>query len=134
MKHFKNFSVFTLVVVFLFSQGVSKANGQSYSDEDPNKKIIKNGLLGAATGAIASSASGGKAGKGALIGAGTNVIGGALLDSLTAPSQPQPQPVYYQQAPPQYSNQNYSQSQPKKKIIRKYDNDGHVVSEEEVWE
>ena len=105
--------------------------------EDPNRKIIKSGLLGAGVGAISASASGGSAGKGALIGAGTNVIGGALLDSLMSPSQPQQQPVYYQQAPMQqqsYSNQGYTTSQPKKKIIRKYDNDGNVVSEEEVWE
>jgi len=104
--------------------------------------------LGAGTGAIASSASGGNAGKGALIGAGTNVIGGALLDTLTGPSQPVPQPqtVYYQKAPQQqyqqyppqqqsYANQgNVSNTQLKKKIIRKYDSDGHVVSEEEIWE
>ncbi len=120
--------------------------------EDPNKKILKQGLLGAGTGAIAAGASGGNAGKGALIGAGTNVIGGALLDTLTTPSQPQrPQTVYVQQAPPppqyqqypaQYSNQNQgyvnqsssTTSQPKKKIIRKYDSDGNVISEEEVWE
>jgi hypothetical protein len=112
---------------------------QQPPQEDPNKKIIKSGLLGAGVGAISASASGGSAGKGALIGAGTNVIGGALLDSLMSPSQPQQQPVYYQQAP-QYSNQSYSNqgytstSQPKKKIIRKYDNDGNVISEEEVWE
>ena len=104
--------------------------------EDPNKKIIKSGLLGAGVGAISASASGGSAGKGALIGAGTNIIGGALLDSLTGPSQPKPQPVYYQQQQPTYyQNQQYqSSSQPKKKIIRKYDSDGNVVSEEEVWE
>lgn len=119
--------------------------------EDPNKKILKQGLLGAGTGALASSMSGGNAGKGALIGAGTNVIGGALLDTLTTPSQPAPQPqrVYYQQAPQQqyqqypqqqqsYANQgnqgNVSNTQLKKKIIRKYDSDGHVVSEEEIWE
>jgi hypothetical protein len=109
--------------------------------EDPNKKILKSGLLGAGTGAIAASASGGKAGTGALIGAGTNVIGGALLDTLTTPSQPQyaqPQPVYYQQAPPpQYYQQQggyQQQSAPKKKIIRKYDSEGNVVSEEEVYE
>ena len=106
--------------------------------ENPNSKILKSGLMGAGVGAISAGASGGSAGKGALIGAGTNVIGGALLDTLFAPSQPQQQPVYYQQAPvqqQQYSNQGYtSSSQPKKKIIRKYDNDGNVVSEEEVWE
>ncbi|HTL71366.1 MAG TPA: hypothetical protein VL404_08765 [Candidatus Eisenbacteria bacterium] len=116
--------------------------------ENPNNKILKQGLLGAGVGAISASASGGKAGKGALIGAGTNVIGGALLDSLmgSGPQQQQPQPVYYQPAP-QYPNQGYAQqgyynqqapttsgTQPKKKIIRKYDSDGNVVSEEEVWE
>ena len=50
-----------------------------------NSDILKDGLLGAATGAISAEASGGKAGKGALIGAGVNVVGGALLDSITAP-------------------------------------------------
>ncbi len=115
---------------------------QQPPQEDPNKKIIKNGILGAGVGAISASASGGSAGKGALIGAGTNVIGGALLDSLMSPSQPQQQqPVYYQQQPvyqqqpqQQYSSNQYSSTQPKKKIIRKYDSDGKVVSEEEVWE
>lgn len=107
---------------------------QQPPQENPNTKILKQGLLGAGTGAIASSASGGDAGKGALIGAGTNIIGGALLDTLMTPSQPKPQPVYYQQQPT-YSNQyQQSSNQPKKKIIRKYDSDGNVVSEEEVWE
>jgi hypothetical protein len=102
--------------------------------EDPNKKILKQGLLGAGTGAIAASASGGKAGTGALIGAGTNVIGGALLDTLTGPSQPQAsQPVYYA-PPPQYANQGAPAQQPQKRIIRKFDKEGHVVSEEEVWQ
>jgi hypothetical protein len=106
--------------------------------EDPNKKILKQGLLGAGTGAIAASASGGKAGKGALIGAGTNIIGGALLDTLTTPSQPQP--VYYQQPPPQQAPSSYYQqapattTQPKKRIIRKYDAEGNVISEEEIYE
>ncbi len=52
--------------------------------EDPNKRIIKQGLIGACVGAISAEASGGKAGPGALIGAGTNVIGSALLELLTA--------------------------------------------------
>jgi hypothetical protein len=120
---------------------------QQPPQEDPNKKIIKQGLLGAGVGAISASASGGKAGKGALIGAGTNVIGGALLDTLMGPSttqQPQPvyvqqqQPVYqqYQQPAPSYQqNSGYtSTTQPKKKIVRKFDKDGNVISEEEVWE
>ncbi len=114
--------------------------------EDPTKKILKQGLLGAGTGAIAASASGGKAGTGALVGAGTNVIGSALLDYLSSPSQPQ-QPTYYQQ-PSQgyYQQQQQPQSYygtpqktttsttPKKKIIRKYDAEGNVISEEEVYE
>lgn len=120
---------------------------QQPPQEDPNKKIIKSGLLGAGVGAISASASGGKAGKGALIGAGTNVIGGALLDTLMGPSTTQQQqPVYvqqpqYQYQQPQYQQTQYQQqpssysgSQPKKKIVRKFDKDGNVISEEEVWE
>ena len=119
------------VFVGLLTVPVSYAGGQDYSgNEDPNKKILKQGLLGAGVGAISAGASGGKAGTGALIGAGTNVIGGALLDSLTGSSQPQQQPVYYQTAPAGYQ----TGTQPRKKIIRKYDADGHVISEEEVWE
>lgn len=117
---------------------------QQPPQEDPNKKIIKQGLLGAGVGAISAGASGGNAGKGALIGAGTNVIGGALLDTLFSSPQSQPQPVYVQQAPQAYyPNQGYANPQlgastntsntPKKKIIRKFDSDGNVVSEEEVW-
>lgn len=108
---------------------------QQPAAEDPNKKILKQGLLGAGVGAISASASGGKAGKGALIGAGTNVIGGALLDSLMGPSQPaQPQPVYVQQ-PVYQQQQAYQQpTTAKKKIIRQYDSQGNITSEQEVWE
>jgi len=51
--------------------------------------VVRNGLMGAATGAIASSASGGKAGKGALIGAGAGIAGGLLADMFSSHSQPQ---------------------------------------------
>lgn len=105
---------------------------QQAPQEDPNKKILKSGLLGAGTGAIASSVSGGKAGTGALVGAGTNVIGGALLDTLMSPSpQPQYQQPYY---PPVQYSQQAQQPTPTKKIIRKYDAEGRVVSEEEVYQ
>lgn len=113
--------------------------------EDPNKKIIKQGLLGAGVGAISAGASGGKAGQGALIGAGTNIIGGALLDTLTAPSKPQqaqPPQGYYQQAPQgyyQYTPQQQTQTQSSgqtapspKRVIRKYDESGRLIYEEEI--
>ena len=120
-------------------------NGQEYYEEPPQEsgtsKVIKQGLLGAGTGALASGMSGGNAGKGALIGAGTNVIGGALLDMMTQPSQPkrvyrkaparqQPQaPVRIQQPGDGTVGTGTSQ----KKIIRKYDDNGKVISEEEIY-
>jgi len=104
--------------------------------QSQSTNILKQGLMGAAVGGISAGASGGKAGKGALIGAGTSVIGSALLETLSGGGQQQqaPQPVYYQQAPQQQSYDYPSSNQPKKKIIRKYDSDGNVVSEEEVYE
>lgn len=83
------------------------------AQDDSSKKVLKQGILGAVTGAVAADQSGGKAGKGALIGAGTSVIGGAVLDTVfgsgqqSAPAQqqpvyaPQPQqaPVYAPPAP-----------------------------------
>lgn len=78
-----------------------------FADSD-SRGILKEGLLGAATGAVAAGASGGKAGKGALIGAGVNVVGGALLDTMTEPSHPQQvqqvQTVPVQQVPVQSIN------------------------------
>jgi hypothetical protein len=112
------------------SQPVYVPSPQQSAQAEQNKKILKQAVLGAATGAIAAEASGGKAGTGALVGAGTNVLGGALFDMLTAP-QPQ------QTAPPQYApyvDQWRQENQGKKKIVRKYDSNGNVVSEEEVWQ
>ena len=81
---------------------------------DQNTDIIKNGLLGAGVGAISAEASGGKAGKGALIGAGVNVIGGALLNFFTGSSASlSSQPAYYPQQPvyvqPTYTQPIYAQ-------------------------
>ena len=119
---------FCLVLVLGLSVKAQAGGSDPYGNEDPNKKILKSGVVGAATGAVAAGASGGKAGKGALIGAGTNVIGGAVLDVLTTSPQPRPQPVYA--APPS----GYPEQTKTKHVIRKYGPDGKVVSEEEVWE
>lgn len=129
--------------------------------ESSTSKVLKQGLLGAGTGALASGMSGGNAGKGALIGAGTNIIGGALLDAITQPA-PQPKRVYRRSAPPQqypqqgyqqqYPQQQYPQQQPQqryqqqtvaadssevgtgqKRVIKKYDENGKLISEEEIY-
>jgi len=70
------------------------------------------------------------------VGAGTNVIGGALLDTLMTPSQPQQQ-TYYAPPPPQqgyYQSYPTQQQQPQKTIIRKYDAEGNVIEEKEVYQ
>ncbi|MCX5667962.1 MAG: glycine zipper family protein, partial [Candidatus Omnitrophica bacterium] len=133
-------------------------DGQEYYEEEPpqestGSKVIKQGLLGAGTGAIASGMSGGSAGKGALIGAGTGVIGGALLDMMTQPSQPrrvyrraparqQPQQAVRVQQPQASARvQQPGDDEPeaavtgtsRKKVVRKYDDSGKVVSEEEIY-
>lgn len=99
------------------------AQTQAAAQNEATKKIIKQGIVGAATGAIAAEASGGKAGTGALIGAGTNIIGGALLDVLTAP---QPQQTQYAPYVDQWNQQNPGPS----RVVRKYDSNGNVISEE----
>jgi len=115
------------------------------AQESSTQKVLKQGLLGAGTGAIASGASGGNAGTGALIGAGTGIIGGALLDAITQPSQPKK--VYRKKKPvQQYQTQVVQQPQniqvqeeqvgaegSKKKIVKHYDASGKLVSEEEIY-
>jgi hypothetical protein len=87
------------------------------------------GIIPAAgVGAFSAGASGGKAGTGALIGAGTNIIGGALLDTLLAPQQPAAQ--YYSG----YSGYSAAPAATAhKKIVRHYDANGKIVSEEEYY-
>jgi len=131
---------------------------QEYYEEPPqessSQKVLKQGLLGAGTGAIAAGASGGKAGEGALIGAGTGIVGGALLDMLTQPPQQQsPRRVYrrpqqqsqpyqqqYQAKPQTAASQNIQVQDEvagseggKKRVIKKYDPAGKLISEEEVY-
>lgn len=114
-------------------------SGEYYYEEPPQEsgtsKILKQGLLGAGTGAIAAGASGGDAGKGALIGAGTSVIGSALLDTISQP-QSQRRGRVYRKIPrqkTQVQEEEAATEAGRKKIIRKYDENGKVVSEEEIY-
>ena len=69
--------ILSIMVVFPVDQSLA---GSSSSD------ILKQGLLGAGSGAVGGAASGAKGGnlwKGALAGAGVNIVGGALLDSIS---------------------------------------------------
>lgn len=63
--------------------GLSFWGAQAYADDNA-VEIIRQSLLGAGVGAISAEVSGGKAGTGALVGAGSNVIGGALIQLLSA--------------------------------------------------
>ena len=72
--------VIAVLVIFLATSSFSYARGKSSGD------LLKEGLLGAGSGAVGGLASGAKGGdvwKGALAGAGVNIVGGALLDSIT---------------------------------------------------
>lgn len=77
-----------VICLILLSALVALIVAPAMTAEDATKKIIKQGLVGAATGAVASEVSGGKAGKGALVGAGTSIIGGALVDVLMPEQTP----------------------------------------------
>ena len=93
-----------LLAQLVFSWPLPKVEAEDYytTQDEQNKKVLKQGLMGAGVGAIASGTSGGNAGKGALIGAGTNVIGSALIDTLTSsPSAPPPPQVQYVQQSPE---------------------------------
>lgn len=93
---------------------------------DGNTQILRQGLLGAGVGAISAGASGGKAGTGALVGAGTQVIGGALLDTLfSAPSRP----ASYAYGPSGYS---YPAIPAGHRLVRTYDSAGNLIAEQVV--
>jgi hypothetical protein len=72
--------VVTLAVISIFAAGAAFAN-QDACAADGNIVVLRQGLLGAGTGGRGDAVW-----KGALIGMGVNVVGGALLDILTTPS------------------------------------------------
>lgn len=88
------------------------------------KSALRSGLAGAVTGAIASTASGGKMGKGALVGAGVGAVASLLQGIFNAPAPQaitEPAPYFVEERPQHPSGQ---------RIVRFYDKDGHLVSEE----
>lgn len=109
----------------------------TYSSAAPSstrssQNILKQGLLGAGVGALSAEGSGGKAGTGALIGAGTQIIGGALMTLLTEPSGASA-PVYAAPIPMNRAVPSSSNPPTSKRIVRHYDTAGNLVSEEEFW-
>jgi len=76
-KLFAGLSIVTFAVSFLFVAPVTCA-------AEDGSDVLKQGLLGAGAGAVGGWASGAKSKnvwKGALAGAGVNVVGNAILDS-----------------------------------------------------
>lgn len=129
----------------------------AYDDDDGGDSAsnalggaVMGGLLGGGLGAAIGSASG-NAGKGALIGAGIGAVGGTLMKANEEKQRRQQKADdYYYEEPPRAYPQQYQAQQPvqmqsvntdtglpagaqiKKKVVRKYDAEGNVVSEEEV--
>jgi len=72
--------IVVVLVMFLAVSSIVFARGKTSGD------LLKEGLLGAGSGAVGGLASGAKGGdvwKGALAGAGVNIVGGALIDSIS---------------------------------------------------
>lgn len=103
------------------------------SSTSSSQNILKQGLLGAGVGALSAEGSGGKAGTGAMIGAGTQIIGGALMTLLTEPAGPSA-PVYAAPIPAGRTPYARSAQPTSKRIVRHYDTAGNLVSEEEFWD
>ena len=122
MKKFKRKAIYVIALLFALDSLGAFAYGQ---DDDNTRNVLKQGLLGAGVGAISSGASGGNAGQGALIGAGTNVIGSALLDAITGPSSSSssrrsapPDDYYYADSPQDYYYEEPPQESGTSKVLK----------------
>ena len=100
--------VFLIITVFL-----AGLVPQSLAQDTSAMELLRAGLLGAGSGAVGGAASGAKGSdiwKGALAGAGVNIVGGALLDVMTK-SNTQTQRQYYTAPQPQsYGSQTQAQT------------------------
>jgi hypothetical protein len=77
----KSILIIALISIFVLTSSISYAAGRKSSSD-----LLREGLLGAGAGAVGGLASGAKGGdvwKGALAGVGVNIVGGALLDSIS---------------------------------------------------
>lgn len=90
--------VYTILIIVV---AVSLAAPVSFAEDTASGRVLKQGILGAGVGAIAAGASGGKAGKGALIGAGANIAGSVIMDAVTEQPQPAQQVQQVQAVPVQ---------------------------------
>lgn len=77
-----------LYVFIVIALIIGIATPYALADEDMLRSLFKYGIIGAGTGAISAGASGGKAGEGALYGAGVGALGGLIFDSLMQTSTP----------------------------------------------
>ncbi len=126
-------------------QDDNSASNESSRDSSAGSALggaLLGGLLGAGVGALAGSASG-HAGTGAAIGAGVGAVGGTLLKASQDKSTRERERAYdRQQRLEQQTTSMGEQAAPerpipnnakvKKRIIRKYDDAGNLISEQEV--
>lgn len=108
----KKFLILSLVAIFALSSPI-----ESFAQQRGATDILRSGLLGAGAGALGGAASGADGDdwwKGALAGAGVNIIGGALLDVIGGGStQPARRVIRTQPGRTYYNNNRQYYSPPK---------------------
>ncbi len=126
-----------------FAAGAYEEEGRKKTSSDGSGALggaLMGGLLGAGLGAAIGSASG-NAGKGAAIGAGVGAVGGTLVGAnQESQRRAQEEEESYPEVDEQVIDQSRAASagqqevegasQVKKRVIRKYDDKGNVISEE----
>lgn len=143
-KFFAYLLISTLILSpFSFAYAFDVEDDRAAAESKPKKSggnetlsgTLVGGLLGGGVGTAIGSVSG-NAGKGALIGAGIGALGGALFGANQADKRRREE-----RREDRYESQRQESQQVetipanakvKKKVIRKYDENGNVISEEEV--